>query len=184
MLHDVIFVLYFALPGAIANMAPVFAAKGNWAPFLDKPVDFGLTVRGRRILGDHKTFRGFVFGYVFAQVFIFLQAWLYHSVEGVREFSNIDYQELSLVVLALLMTLGALGGDAIKSFFKRQIGIKPGHTWVPFDQIDSVLGLMVVCGLYLDLSPTTWVLGFVVGSLLHPAATTIGWVLKLKDEPF
>jgi len=37
---------------------------------------------------------------------------------------------------------GALIGDIIKSFFKRRIGKKRGQDWIPFDQIDFILGVL------------------------------------------
>jgi CDP-2,3-bis-(O-geranylgeranyl)-sn-glycerol synthase len=38
------------------------------------------------------------------------------------------------------MAFGALAGDAVKSFFKRQIGIAPGHRWLGPDQLDFIVG--------------------------------------------
>jgi CDP-2,3-bis-(O-geranylgeranyl)-sn-glycerol synthase len=39
--------------------------------------------------------------------------------------------------------VGALGGDALKSYFKRRRGIAPGEPWVPADQLDFVAGGLV-----------------------------------------
>ena len=55
-------VLYFFAPAYFANMAPVFA-RGHFAT-LAVPIDGGRRWRGRRILGDHKTWRGIVAGVV------------------------------------------------------------------------------------------------------------------------
>ena len=52
--------LYFMLPAFLANMAPVFA-KGH-LKFLNRPLDFGLSLFGRPLLGDNKTWRGLVVG--------------------------------------------------------------------------------------------------------------------------
>jgi CDP-2,3-bis-(O-geranylgeranyl)-sn-glycerol synthase len=38
------------------------------------------------------------------------------------------------------MGLGTAVGDAVKSFFKRRVGIAPGASWPVFDQIDFLLG--------------------------------------------
>src|SRR3990172_8021618 len=51
-----------ATPAFAANMSPVFAKKLNIFKFLDYPVDFKKTFLGKRISGDHKTFRGIVIG--------------------------------------------------------------------------------------------------------------------------
>ena len=34
-------------------------------------------------------------------------------------------------------------GTTISGFFKRRIGIKPGQPWIPFDEIDFVVGALV-----------------------------------------
>lgn len=183
MISDVLFLVYFALPGALANMAPVFAASGNWLPQLNKPIDFGAHFRSKRLLGNNKTFRGLFFGFIFALIAVGLQQWIFNSSPLIRDWSLVDYQSINGLALAFLLTIGALGGDAVKSFFKRQIGIKPGQSWMPFDQVDSVLGMTVVAALYIDLPLITWILGIAVGSLLHPLSTTIAWVLKMKDSP-
>ena len=37
---------------------------------------------------------------------------------------------------------GALIGDIIESFFKRRVGIERGKNWIPFDQLDFILGVL------------------------------------------
>lgn len=183
MLHTVLFLIYFALPGGLANMAPVFAAKGNWFKTLAKPIDGGRSFRGKRIFGDHKTYRGFYVGFLFAAATALVQLVLYLEYEGVREFSLVEYTAQNFLIIAGSMTLGALGGDAIKSFFKRQAGIKPGHSWIPFDQMDSMVGMLVVETLFVDTSLTNWLVALLFASALHPVATSVGWLLKLKERP-
>src|SRR3989344_2562716 len=51
-------------PAMAANMAPVFAARYNMIPWLNKPLDFGFRIRGVRMFGDNKTVRGFVLGII------------------------------------------------------------------------------------------------------------------------
>ena len=48
--------LFLPVLGAPLLHAPVLA--GDLAPGLARPLDLGLTVRGRRLLGDNKTLRG------------------------------------------------------------------------------------------------------------------------------
>ena len=37
-----------------------------------------------------------------------------------------------------------MAGDSIKSFFKRRAGIAPGESWMPADQLDFVVGALVL----------------------------------------
>jgi CDP-archaeol synthase len=53
-----------------------------------------------------------------------------------RELALIGYSDHP-VQPGLLISFGALAGDSIKSFFKRQIGIRSGASWLVFDQLVS-----------------------------------------------
>jgi CDP-diglyceride synthetase len=122
MQEDILFILYFFLPAMVANIVPVFADRYNFFPSFNKPLDGNLNWRGKRILGDHKTVRGVVVGTITGALIGLLQG---------------------SPILGLGMGLGALWGDAIKSFIKRRLGIKPGTSWIPWDQIDFIIGASI-----------------------------------------
>lgn len=123
MFANISFILYFFLPAMAANLAPVLADYYNFLPALNKPMDKGFKFRDRRILGDHKTVRGVVVGVVAGGIFGLLQG---------------------SVLLGLGMGLGAMWGDTFKSLIKRRFNIKPGTGWVPWDQVDFVIGASIV----------------------------------------
>lgn len=52
----------------------------------------------------------------------------------------------------LTMGLAAMVGDAVKSFFKRRIGIAPGLPWIPADQLDFVFAGILVLSLWVPLA--------------------------------
>lgn len=184
MLNETLFVLWFLMPAGAANMAPVLAKKWSWLGSLDRPVDAGRSWRGHRLLGDHKTWRGFAAGWLLALGFTLMQFWLYDASQSVRNFYLIDISSINPIIWATALTLGALGGDAIKSFFKRQIGVAPGKNWVPFDQLDYVIGTLIVVSLIIDMPIRFYVIGLVLGLFLHPLVNLLGWVLQLKEKPF
>lgn len=115
-------ILYFFLPAIMANLMPVFAAYYRILPSLDRPLDGGLTLGGQPLFGSHKTVRGLLVGVVAASIIGLLQGNL---------------------ILGAVMGLGALWGDTIKSFFKRQLNITPGARWSPWDQIDFIIGASI-----------------------------------------
>jgi CDP-2,3-bis-(O-geranylgeranyl)-sn-glycerol synthase len=82
-----------------------------------------------------------------------------------------------------LFGLGALGGDAIKSFFKRQLGVSPGKSWFPYDQLDYVIGGAVAVLPFIVLNLRQYVLLTAVWLAIHVASTVIGYRLGLKDAP-
>lgn len=132
-----LFPLYLALPAFIANMAPIAANRWHWLESLNHPLDGGRTVRGRRVFGKHKTFRGLVVGTVSGALVALAQSTL-----PLAEY--LPYTTLvSALAFGTLAGFGALAGDAIKSFLKRQMGIAEGRPFIPFDYIDYLLGFLL-----------------------------------------
>ena len=171
-------VLYFFVPAYLANMSPVLVQK--WFTSLAVPMDGGRTFRGRRILGDHKTWRGLLAGVAVGSVVLALQI-LAHEAGFMRGVALLDYAQCSLW-LGVLMGLGTGIGDAVKSFFKRQIGIAPGASWIGFDQLDFFVGAYAFASvLYVPPPLATLVCAPVVflGSIAVTAAAA--W-LGLKES--
>jgi len=184
MLQDILFVLWFLLPAAASNAAPIFSAAIPFLKKFDAPIDGGEKLNGRRIFGAHKTWRGIISGIVVATILLAVQQYLFLNFEWVKFVSGgIDYAALPVLILGPLFAIGALGGDAIESFFKRQRGIKSGGKWIPFDQIDYIIGSVIVSLFFVILTPIQYVLIFVVWFLAHILASYIGYKLGLKKDP-
>lgn len=154
-------------------MSPVLINK---VPIINKwntPLDFGMNFRGKRILGDNKRLRGLVFG-------IFLGG-LTGLVVGVLNQNTVG--TLHPFWAGCVLGAGALLGDAIESFFKRQRGVAPGKPWFPFDQIDYIIGGLLA--IYVFMQPQIWVMVtiFVVYFGLHLLLAYIGYLLGLKKTP-
>jgi CDP-2,3-bis-(O-geranylgeranyl)-sn-glycerol synthase len=184
MFKDIFFVFWFFLPAAIANGAPVFAAKTPGLQKFDMPIDGGRMFRGKRVLGTHKTWRGLAAGILTATLVLWLEqiavnhnGWLHHVT------IQVDYGTLPTLVLGPLLGIGALAGDAIKSFFKRQRGVAPGHGWFPFDQIDYVIGgaLLALPLVRLTLVQYVWLI--VIWLALHLISVYIGYLLGIRERP-
>ena len=169
-------VVLLLLPAAAANMAPVFMRH---MPFLDMPLDLGLSYRGTRMLGDNKTVRGLVAG-IFASTITLL---VYAAfADSLSPYALMDYGAIDPLTWGPLLGFGALFGDAVKSFFKRQRGIPPGRSWPPFDQIDWIVGALIVL-LPIAMFPiSTYLLALLLGGLLHPLVNIAGYYLRLKPS--
>ncbi|USN45620.1 MAG: CDP-archaeol synthase [Candidatus Woesearchaeota archaeon] len=162
------------LPAGFANMAPVIF-KG--VDLLNKPIDFGKTFRGKRIFGAHKTFRGFFFGILLAIVILYWQTLL---AQKTAWFALLDYSSISVLGVGFLLGFGALGGDALKSFFKRQCNIKPGARFIPFDEIDWVVGTLVCLSFIVSFSWLQIILSLVMFSFLHILTNFVSFTLGLR----
>lgn len=140
MMETALKILWFLLPAGAANLIPPVAAK--LFPQWDWPVDFGAMFRGRRLFGSHKTFRGFVAGVLLSTATLQGQCFIAGQVPWIQNLAP-DPAFCNGWWLGPWFGLTALGGDLLKSFFKRQFSIKPGQPWAPWDQIDWILGVLV-----------------------------------------
>ncbi len=180
-LTDIAQVLWFLLPAIAANMAPVFAARYGWLKTLDKPIDGGLLYRGQPLLGSHKTIRGFVAGIVTGYAVGLAQGLLFRHSQAVLDLSLFDYSDPLLSGgIGSLLGFGALLGDAAKSFVKRRVKRTPGKSWPPFDQIDFVIGAMVVTWNFVRLTPPQIFIALTIIGSGSFVVSLIGKKLKIK----
>jgi len=164
------------LPAYFANMAPVIVKKIG---LLDFPIDFNKQINNKPIFGKNKTFRGIIFGIIFAIIIAYLQFLLY-NVDSFKNISFIDYK--NWLLFGALMGLGALTGDLIKSFFKRRLGMNPGARFVPFDQTDFVVGALVFIMPIFDLSLKIVITLLLLSFILHILVNHIAFYLKIRNE--
>lgn len=177
MISEVLAVLYFFVPAYIANMTPVFFRKID---FLDVPLDFGSKLRGRRLFGKNKTWRGMLSGILFGGLTFWLQI-LAHEA-GFTAWSLIDYS-LYPFWLGGLVGFGALLGDAFESMVKRQLDRPPGKAFVPWDQVDFVFGAMLVTVPYWFAHWQAMIIALLVIVLIDMVIQRIGFLLGLKSDP-
>lgn len=182
--QDVIVALWFFVPAGVANMMPVFAA---YTPGLRKwktPLDMKRTYRGIRITGDNKTWRGLVVGTVAAIIILWLQQMVTLASPTLTTWTSmIGYQTLPIIIVGTLFGLGALLGDAVESFFKRQRRIPAGHSWFPFDQIDYIIGAALLTAPFVQLQIKHYALIIALWLVLHLAFSYVGYRLGLKPRP-
>jgi CDP-2,3-bis-(O-geranylgeranyl)-sn-glycerol synthase len=184
MLDDVLFALWFFLPAAMANVIPILVAPlpglKNW----NAPIDGGLLFRGKRVFGSHKTWRGLIAGVIMATLILALQQWAVMEWSWARDLTaHVDYRHLPTLIVGPLFGIGAIAGDAIESFFKRQRGIEPGHGWFPFDQIDYIIGASVATAPFVILTLTQYVWLILLWLVVHLVSSYIGWLIGLKERP-
>jgi len=144
-------------------------------------MDFGKNFRGKRIFGTHKTWRGLISGIIFGILTCWLQQNLM-DVEFFRSISLVDYNSINIFILGTLFGLGALLGDAIESFFKRQAGIEPGKSWFPWDQLDYVIGGIVFSLILVRLTWWYYLVILVCYFILHLISKVIGYFLKVNED--
>jgi CDP-2,3-bis-(O-geranylgeranyl)-sn-glycerol synthase len=167
------------LPAYIPNNAAVVAGGGA-------PIDGGRTRKGRRLLGDGKTWRGTLVGTLAGAL-----------VALALNFLRLPAVDLSGFALPLFppavvvsLPLGAMLGDITASFLKRRTGRERGAAFPVIDQLDFVAGSVLIS---LVVAPT-WVLQtftprvvvvvLLLTPLLHVGTNAGAYLLGLKDEPY
>lgn len=172
-MNDYIAAVLFFLPAGLANAVPVLANKVPILKNLNAPLDFGQTYRGKRVFGENKTWRGLIIGVVVASLAAVVIGKLNQNVIGTS----------GQLTVGFLLGLGALIGDAVESFIKRQVGIKPGHAWVPFDQLDYIIGGLIFVSFVASLPVWAIITIIFVYSCLHIAVSYFGYLFGFKKQP-
>ena len=80
------------------------------------------------------------------------------------------------------MGLGAILGDLIKSYYKRKENIKEGEKWVPFDQMDFVIGGLVGSFFFYVPKAEVALIILVASPLLHILVNYIGFLIGVREK--
>lgn len=177
MINIILQSLYFILPAYLANMAPVIF---KWVPILNFSVDCGASWHGERLFGEHKTYRGFVFGALTGILGVFLQHKYFINFKNIELMPYGDFSNQKIMLIGICFGAGALLGDLIKSFFKRRLKIKDGHSWFPFDQLDFVIGALIALSpFYFPPLPHLIVI-LLITPILHFLTNIFAYLIGLK----
>lgn len=183
MVKELFFTLWFFLPAAMANMMPILVAKVAGKTY-DAPIDGGRSFRGKRIFGDHKTWRGLISGMVASTLTLWLQQLGVEHSHTLAQWTNqVYYPDIATFIVGPLFGFGVLAGDAIESFFKRQRSVAPGHSWFPFDQIDYVIGCIIAVSPFIHLHFWQYVVLLVFGLIGSLVSSYIGFLTGFKERP-
>jgi len=174
--------IYFYFPAALANVGAVI---GKYIPFfkdLNTPIDFGYTLRGHRLIGPHKLWGNFLFGILFGTFWGIVKTLVLDPF--VPNLLVFDLTLFQSTFLYFLMSIGAPGGDLLKSLAKRQLGIAPHLPWIPFDEIDHTVTSLVLAHLFFPIPIEIIITTIVLFFFLHIIANLIGFFLKIKSVPY
>jgi len=188
MFHPILLLLgfWYVLPAYVANG---FAVFGKFIKSRHQ-IDGGRILGdGQPLLGSGKTWEGFIIGFLSGVVIGLLQivtapfllSLIVQYVFLPPELVPIVLMTLPLVIL---VALGALVGDLIGSFFKRRLLIARGRPAPLLDQLDFLIMAMLLGAL---ITPIHWILAIfllIVTPVLHLLANVIGYLLRLKQEPW
>jgi CDP-2,3-bis-(O-geranylgeranyl)-sn-glycerol synthase len=179
LLETVLVAFWTMLPAYVPNNAAVLFGGGP-------PIDGGRTWRGRRLLGDGKTWRGTIVGVLVGTLLAALLNLVQPAVVGVL---GVALPEFPLAAMLALPT-GALLGDILASFLKRRTGRERGAAFPLLDQLDFVfvalvLTAVVAPGWFAATFTLDVVLAvFVLTPILHVGTNVLAYWLGFKNEPW
>ncbi len=167
-LEIIILIIAYVIPLYLANATPIII-HGK------KPLDFGKNWKGKRILGDGKSIVGSVAGVIVG----FLAAIIF----------SFSYPPLLVTIpnylfLAFLLAFGAILGDIVESFFKRRMGLKRGAQLILCDQLDFVIGGLIL-SLIIRIPELEVIVVLLIATIfIHIITNFIAFKLKLKKVPW
>lgn len=174
-----IFSLLFIAPGYFANGGMVIVGGG-------KPIDGGKMWKdGRRIFGDHKTWKGLIKGPLFIGIpisivifLIFLILWpsimeiqvTAAEMGQYKIYTDLNIYEyyfiggpfplgfLLLIVRIIICSYSAAVGDLIGSFLKRRFNIESGAPFWVVDQLDFAIFAIIFTSIPAFIFPTLFLI--------------------------
>jgi CDP-2,3-bis-(O-geranylgeranyl)-sn-glycerol synthase len=176
------------LPAYVANPSAQLTGGGT-------PMDFGRKGRdGERLLGDGKTWRGLFGGVLGGMMVGGLQVALAAAADSPATIPTFDplggKAGAGSLLVIFALALGALVGDAVKSYAKRRLKRKRGAKLPLADQYDFVLGAWVLSA---SLFPGWFQANFTLPAMavialltffMHRGVSRLGHRMGLKAEPW
>lgn len=172
--------LFFFFPAYLANAVPPLLNKIKLIPSLAVPIDNNKTIKGKRILGSHKTWRG-VLGILIVGTFLIVLFFELNNYIHLYEVIGFDALKWNSFVFGIFFSLGVVFGDLLFAFLKRQLEIKPGAPFIPFDQTNYVFGTFFLLQPFLHLEISIWLIIFMQTFLIHSIFNRMGYVLDLHN---
>ena len=175
----------FILVEAIWFILPAYAANGL-VPFFrgKRPIDGNKKFfDGRPILGPGKTWEGLIYGSIIGVVIAVIEILAFPYLPF--HISPIPLNIVALTpLLGLLLGFGALFGDIVASFIKRRINLKRGQAAPILDQDDFIIGALLFASLLITIKIEWVIILLVITPLLHLLANIIGYLIKVKKQPY
>ena len=181
--------------GTLWALAPVWGAHLAHAPVLifnllsplKRPIDGGATLRGRRVLGDNKTWRGALVmtaGVVAAALGL-------SRLAPFRRRLPSELRDANPLAYGLLLGVGTVVGELPNSLLKRQLDIAPGDrrttpaglALVLFDQADFVPAVWLALRPLWRMPGRDMAAAAMVVTVVHLGVNVAGYMIGARDAP-
>ncbi len=157
---------------------PLYTANASAMLFGGKtPIDRGRILwDGQPLLGKGKTWKGtgmgIIIGTISGMIIQYFFPALVHSLTP------------NYLLYTFLLSTGALLGDMVGSFIKRRMKLKPGQPAHILDQLDFVVGGLVLGVGVLVPNLTGMLLLIMITPFVHLAFNRFAYIIKIKSVPW
>ena len=187
-------------PAFIANAGMTFTGTMGGP---GRPMDFGKNfIDGKRILGEGKTWKGFLGGILIGSTVSWLTVLIYFPLNtailnlGPAEWARLgkvtldevlfftDPPLLNLIFRVILLAIGACVGDTVGSFIKRRFNKPRGAQFPILDQIDFLVIAYLFAYAFFPLPWYYIVVILLFTPLVVILSNIIAYALKRKTVPW
>jgi CDP-archaeol synthase len=181
-------IAYLFLPLLVGLALHGFCIKYDALAFLCRPIDRGRKIRGKRIFGDNKTYRGVVVVSLGTVLGFGLQSLLLHRIASVRSVELFDYAFFKSVALGGAVGVAAMLSELPNSFIKRRFEIAPGRAakgwkgviFYVYDQVDFLLGSWLVLAIVVPVTVGRVLFSAVLLLVAHQLMSSAGHALGMR----
>jgi hypothetical protein len=181
-------VLYLFAPLIPALALAALVMRFDLLHSLRRPIDCGMTLRGRRLFGDSKTWRGVVVAMAGCTAGAAVQK--YAIGEAARPWMLVDYARINVVLFGIAMGAGAMLGELPNSFVKRQAGIAPGKTargplaalFYVWDQVDLLTTSWPLLTFWVHPTLRLIATSVLLALTVHPTIALIGYLVGARKS--
>jgi CDP-archaeol synthase len=186
---DLPFVISLLMPLLLGLVFHGLCIKFGWLRQLSAPIDQGCTLRGRRLLGVNKTYRGIVAVGLGTALGFSIRPYVFRDIASAPEPQWLHAPGIAPFGFGFLVGAAAMMAELPNSFLKRQLGIGAGRAgrgvfgivFYVIDQVDMLVGVWLVLSLAIAVraNAVAWSVVFLFAA--HQVFTVAGYGLGMRS---
>jgi hypothetical protein len=184
-MNELLRIAYLFLPLLAGLIVHGLCIKYSLLAFSARPLDRERRLRGVRLFGANKTWRGILAVGAGSAGFLWLQAEVLHGIPGPRGLELFDYASVNGVLLGFALGAASMVAELPNSLLKRQLAVR-GRWAVLFyvlDQVDMLLGAWLVLAFVMPVTLQGIALSVCFLFVVHQLFSLFGYLFGMRATP-